>query len=247
LNGSKKTMEYFTAGPPSTTADFRVPLVLLAGMNCTDDLWSGCGLEGSITPALDEPAMDAQVEALLDILPVRFALAGLSLGGIVGMALCRQAPERVVRLCLMSTNAKGPTQLQRDGWSSWRERLAAGETPRDLQRDILDALLSAPARDRDSGLAERVLRMGDDTGAARLDAQLRMQATRGDELASLPELRIPVLVVSGTADAICPPPFHRDIAAAVPGARLASVDAGHLSPMERPEDVGRLLRSWLNV
>lgn len=240
-------MESSTAGPPSTTPDFRVPLVLLAGMNCTDDLWSGCGLEGSITPTLDEPGMDAQVEALLDILPERFALAGLSLGGIVGMALCRQAPERVVRLCLMSTNAQAPTQRQRDGWRTWRDRLADGETPRDLQGDILNALLSAPARDRDPGLAERVLQMGEDTGAARLDAQLRMQATRGNELASLPELRIPLLVVSGTADAICPPRFHQDIAATVPGARLASVNAGHLSPMERPEEVGQLLRSWLNA
>jgi pimeloyl-ACP methyl ester carboxylesterase len=89
--------------------------------------------------------------------------------------------------------------------------------------------------------------MGDETGSARLDAQLRMQATRGDELAALPKLRMPVLVVSGTADAICPPQFHEDIAAAAPGARLASVNAGHLSPMERPEEVGRLLRPWLNA
>lgn len=236
-----------TARPPSPAADFRVPLVLLAGMNCTADLWSGCGLEGSIMPALDEPSVDAQVGALLDTLPERFALVGLSLGAIVGMALCRWAPERVTRLCLMSTNAKAPTDVQRQGWRAWRDRLAAGGTARDLQSEILGALLSAPAQDRDPGLVERVLRMGDDTGLARLDAQLRMQATRGDELAALPRLRMPVLVVCGTADAICPPQFHADIAAAVPGARLASINAGHLSPMERPEEVGQLLRSWLDA
>jgi pimeloyl-ACP methyl ester carboxylesterase len=239
-------MPPFTAGPPSPTADFRVPLVLLAGMNCTADLWSGCGLEGAITPTLDEPGMDAQVEALLDILPERFALAGLSLGAIVAMALCRRAPERVTGLCLMSTNAKAPTDAQRQGWRDWRDRLAAGETARDLQRDILGALVSDPARDRDPGVAERVLRMGDDTGSVRLDAQLRMQDTRVDESAALADLRMPVLVVSGTADVICPPQFHQEIAAAVPGARLDSVEAGHLLPMERPEEVGRILRSWLN-
>jgi pimeloyl-ACP methyl ester carboxylesterase len=210
-------------------------------------LWSGCGLEGSITPTLDEPTIDGQVEQLLDTLPRRFALAGLSLGGILGMSLSRRAPERVARLCLISTNAKAPTDVQRQGWRAWRERMALGETPRDLQRDILGVLLSGPAQDRNPGLRERVLRMGDDTGAARLDAQLRMQATRVDELSALPKLRMPVLVVSGTADAICPPQFHQDIAAAVPGARLASADAGHLSPMERPNEVGRFLRSWLNA
>ena len=238
-------MQSSTGSPPSPTADFRVPLVLLAGMNCTADLWSGCGLEESITPTLDEPTVDAQVEALLDTLPERFALAGLSLGAIVAMALCRKAPERVTGLCLMSTNAKAPTDAQRQGWLDWRDRLAAGETARDLQHDILGALLSGPALARDPGLEERVLRMGDETGAARLDAQLRMQATRGDELGALPELRIPVLVVSGTADVICPPQFHQEIAAAVPGARLDSVEAGHL-PVERPEEMGRILRSWLN-
>lgn len=240
-------MESLTASPPSTTADFGVPLVLLPGMNCTADLWSGCGLEGSIMPTLDEPSVDDQVQALLDTLPERFALVGLSLGAIVGMALCRQAPERVTRLCLISTNAKAPTAVQRQSWRAWRDRLDNGDTARDLQCGILDALLSGPAQERDPGLVERVLRMGDDTGTARLDAQLRMQATRVDESAGLPDLRMPVLLVSGTADAICPPTFHQDIAAAVPGARLASVEAGHLSPMERPDDVGRLLRSWLNA
>lgn len=239
-------MKPFTGSPPSAMADFRVPLVLLTGMNCTADLWSRCGLEGSITPTLDEASMDAQVEALLDTLPKRFALAGLSLGGIVGMALCRRAPERVARLCLLSTNAKAPTEVQRQGWQAWRDRLADGDTPRDLQRDILNALLSGPAQERDPGLVERVLRMGDVTGTERLDAQLRMQASRVDESTALPELRIPVLVISGTVDAICPPQFHREIAAAVPGALLGSVETGHLSPMERPEDVGGLIRSWLS-
>ncbi|HJV98922.1 MAG TPA: alpha/beta fold hydrolase [Arthrobacter sp.] len=239
-------MPPFTAGPPSPTADFRVPTVLLAGMNCTADLWSGCGLDGALMPSLDEPTVDGQVEALLDTLPGRFALAGLSLGAIVGMALCRRAPERVTGLCLMSTNAKAPTDAQRQGWRDWRDRLAAGETARDLQRDILGSLLSGPARDRHPDLAERALRMGEHTGTARLDAQLRMQATRTDQLTALAGLRMPVLVVSGTADVICPPQFHQEIAAAVPGARLDSVEAGHLLPMERPKEVGWLLRSWLN-
>lgn len=240
-------MQPLPARPPSTTADFRVPLVLLPGMNCTADLWSGCGLEESITPTLEETSVDEQVQALLDTLPERFALAGLSLGAIVGMALCRQAPERVTRLCLISTNAKAPTESQRKSWRAWRDRLDDGDTARDIQGDILDALLSGPAQDRDPTLSERVLRMGDDTGTARLDAQLRMQATRVDESAALSKLRMPVHIISGTMDAICPPTFHQDIAAAVPGARLASVEAGHLSPMERPDEVGRLLRSWLNA
>lgn len=240
-------MKSLTARPSLTTADAHVPLVLLPGMNCTADLWADCGLDSPITPTLDAASIDSQVELLLDTLPLRFALAGLSLGGIIAMALVRKAPDRVTRLCLMSTNAKAPTDVQRQGWQVWRDRLAAGDTPRDLQNGILGSLLGNEATTRDQGLAKRVLRMGDDTGAERLDAQLRMQATRGDELSKLSELRMPVHVVSGDADAICPPPLLHGIAEAIPGALLRSVSAGHLLPMERPATVAGLLTSWLSV
>lgn len=163
------------------------------------------------------------------------------------MALCRLAPERVDRLCLMSTNSKAPTDQQRAGWRTWRDRLAAGESPRDLQAGILDSLLSSAAQARDPDLEGRILRMGDDTGAAALDAQLRLQDSRVDESASLARLTMPMLVVSGALDVICPPQFHEDIAAAVPHSRLAAVDAGHLAPMEQPRDIGRLIAEWLRA
>ena len=64
-------------------------------MNCTAALWTGCGMGDALTPMLSEQTLDAQVDRLLDELPPRFVLAGLSLGGIVAMALVRRAPERV--------------------------------------------------------------------------------------------------------------------------------------------------------
>ena len=48
-----------------------------------------------MTPVLQEPTLDGEVDRLLEVLPDRFALAGLSLGAIVAMALVRRAPERV--------------------------------------------------------------------------------------------------------------------------------------------------------
>ena len=86
-----------------------LPLVLLPGMNCTADLWTGCGVDDALTPVLDEQSIDTQVDRLLAELPPLFVLGGLSLGAIVAMALVARAPERVARLCLASTNAKAPT------------------------------------------------------------------------------------------------------------------------------------------
>lgn len=217
------------------------PLVLLPGMNCTADLWAGTGLDDALAPSLDEPDLDDQVERLLSELPPVFVLAGLSLGGIVGMALALAAPERVSGLCVMSTNAKAPTDAQRAGWQDWLRRLNAGDDAVTLQDDIMTALLSDAGQ---PDLVSRVQRMGAETGEDRLRAQLRMQGTRRDLLGRLGELRMPLLVLCGQQDVICPPSFHAEIAGAVPQARLVSIDGGHLLPMERPVEVGEALRGW---
>ncbi|MFJ4998583.1 alpha/beta fold hydrolase [Microbacterium sp. NPDC088619] len=222
------------------------PLVLLAGMNCTADLWADGGLDGAIRPLLDRPTITDQVAALLDGLPDRFVVVGHSLGGIVGMALALAAPSRVAGLCLVSTNAKAPTDAQRAGWGDWLAQLDEGGEPRGLQESILSPLLGeALVRDRPD-LVQRTLSMGEETGLERLRAQLRMQLTRTDLLARLPDLPMPTLVVSGLDDVICPPHFHTEIVSAMPDARLVTLDAGHLLPLERPREFGRLVRSWMS-
>jgi pimeloyl-ACP methyl ester carboxylesterase len=129
-------------------SDELVPLVLLPGLNCSPALWSYLDVGPAVTPILTEPTLDRQVNRLLDELPPRFALAGLSLGGIVAMALVRCAPERVSRLCLMSTTSRPPTGQQYAMWARQRAALATGATARDLQRELKAALLSPHAEAR---------------------------------------------------------------------------------------------------
>jgi pimeloyl-ACP methyl ester carboxylesterase len=224
------------------------PLVLLAGMNCTHDLWADAEFGSAIRPDLAEPSIGRQVDALLAEVPERVVLVGHSLGGIAAMALALAAPERVAGLCLVSTNAKAPTDAQRDGWRGWLARLDAdadaGADARELQESIIEPLLGADLVRERPDLVERTLRMGADTGETRLRAQLEMQLTREDLLSRLAELRMPTLVVSGFDDVICPPHFHTEIASEIPDSRLVSLDAGHLLPLERPVEFGALVRSW---
>lgn len=52
-----------------------------------------------------------------------------------------------------------------------------------------------------------------------------------DRTGSLPEIRLPTLVVHGRRDHIVPYRLAEDMAAAIPGARLALVESGHIYPM----------------
>lgn len=220
------------------------PLVLLPGMNCTADLWTGCGLDDALTPTLDADDLDAQVEHLLRVLPPRFVIGGLSLGAIVAMAVAVRAPERVSGLGVVAANAKAPTPRQREGWAGWLVRLSRGESTVGLQAGILPVLLSQEAIATRPDLIERTLRMAEETPPARLAAQLGLQATRVDLLPRLREVGVPALVIAGIDDALCPPSFHDEITEALPDARQERLHAGHLVPLERPAEFGALVRGW---
>ena len=220
-------------------------VVLLPGMNCSAHLWSGLDLGPVVTPTLAEPSLTVQVARLLDELPPRFALVGLSLGGIVAMALVRTAPERISRLGLLSTNPRPPTEQQLQGWRRERERLASGTTAREIQRDLLPLLLTTESLDRRHDLVDTTLRLADETGEGDLDAQLALQATRVDERPGLRAVRCPTLVVAAREDRLCPVERHREIASLVPGARLEILErSAHLSPVERPDAVAAALTAW---
>lgn len=221
------------------------PLVLLPGMNCSPRLWRDVAPPGSLLLHLEETTIELEVVRLLDELPDRFALAGLSLGGIVAMALVRTAPERVTRLCLMSTNPYAPTDAQHRGWADTRDQLAAGRTARDIQSDLLPVLLSTRPGPQ-PGAVDTTLDMADEVGAERLDRQLQMQSTRIDETAFLARIACPTLLIAARDDALCSVAQHEDVQRLVPGAQLVVVErCAHLSPLEQPAKVAEAWSGWL--
>jgi len=88
------------------------PLVMLPGMMCDArlfqpqiDVFESCyRYEVIIPPLYGADRIADLVQELLLVLPQRFALAGLSMGGIIAMEMMRQAPDQITRLALMDTN-----------------------------------------------------------------------------------------------------------------------------------------------
>ena len=86
------------------------PLVLLPGMMCDARLFSpqisafSKYISIITMPLQGQSTMADLARTVLDSAPPYFALAGLSMGGIVAMEIMRQSPHRVTRLALLDTN-----------------------------------------------------------------------------------------------------------------------------------------------
>ncbi len=86
------------------------PLVLLPGMMCDARLFLpqislfSRNRSVAVMPLHGEKTVAGLARQVLDASPPYFAVAGLSMGGIVCMEVVRQAPERVTRLALLDTN-----------------------------------------------------------------------------------------------------------------------------------------------
>jgi pimeloyl-ACP methyl ester carboxylesterase len=228
----------------------REPLVLLPAMLTDAGLWrrqrDALASLGRVK-ALDvvgERSIAAMAGRVLDLAPPSFALAGLSLGGMVAMEVALQAPERVTRLALLDTSARAPTDQQRAFWAG------LGESARDkgvrvtTREQLLDSLRT-PDRHDDVTLTEEVLSLAERVGVTGLEDQLSMQASRVDMRERLREIRCPTLVVRGELDALCSEEMHEEICDAIPRARYVRVpECGHLATLEQGPAITALLDYW---
>lgn len=177
--------------------------------------------------------------------PLRFALAGLSLGGIVALEMVRQAPERVERLALLSTSARPASAQQREQWRRIGALVREGQLHTVVHEHLLPTLVQAGRR-ADPRLTRLVAAMADSVGPTAYLRQLAALSTRADSRPYLAQIACPTLLVAGRLDAICPVALHEEMAAAIPGARLSVIEGcGHLSSLEQPQAVSELLRGWL--
>ncbi|WP_432841725.1 alpha/beta fold hydrolase [Dactylosporangium sp. CA-092794] len=173
--------------------------------------------------------------------PVRFAYAGDSVGGAVGLRLALDAPERLTGVVAICTGAAIGTP------GSWAERAAlvrASGTPAvvesSAQRWFAPGFLD---RDPETGTALlRSLRDADPESYALVCAALAGFDARGE----LGRIGVPLLAIAGAADVATPAAALRADAATVPSARFVELDAvAHLAPAEAPRTVAGLIEDHL--
>lgn len=226
------------------------PVLFLPGLLCDDALWAQPikALSNQISPLVADLTGGANVADLarqaLAKAPPQFGLVGLSMGGYVAFEIMRQAPERVLKLCLFDTSARPDTPEQRER----RQMLLAlsksgqfkGVTPRLLP------LLLHPEHLGNQVITETVMAMAERVGRDAFNRQQTAILNRPDSRPVLADIHCKTIVVVGDQDAITPPDVVREIASGIAGAEYHCVaQSGHLPPLEQPEQATGLIARWL--
>jgi pimeloyl-ACP methyl ester carboxylesterase len=226
------------------------PIVLVPGMLCTTEIFASqiaaLWPYGSVTVAstLEGDTIAEMAASILAAAPPRFALAGISMGGYIELEIMRQAPERVLKLALLDTEARPDTLEQ----TAQRRALLAQVNAGNFETLLALALpaIVHPSHQDDAVLRETNVRMGLAVGIERWARQAEAVMHRIDYRPSLPAISVPTLVLVGDSDTFTPPNRSEEMAAAIPCARLVVVpECGHASTIEQPDAVNRALIEWI--
>ena len=239
------------AGAWPLSAD-RPTLVFLHGAALSKQLWATQVKDLSDianTIALDLPGhRDSKGPAVSDIFECAAAVStfiesiaapgpivcGLSMGGAVAQALLLSRPEIYKSAVLMHTGARLKVQpfifdaITKD-YNQYQDLAVEFSTAETSDRAKIKTMMKAIV------VTEPDVAVKDFTACDRFDVMDRLS-----------EIRSRVLVVTGDADHITPSKYGIYLHQNIEKSRMITIaGAGHLSPLEKPEAVGKILRDFV--
>jgi len=201
--------------------------------------------DGQYTMELLVDDFFAVVDAL-ELEEERVIACGLSMGGYILLRALERDPGRFRGVVLADTRSSADDDEGKLGRAS-AIRMLGEEGSAAYGETVVPRLLGSTTLAEKPEVVEtaKVMVRSNDPRGLR-GAQLAM-LSRTDTTASLPGLRLPVLVLVGEEDALTPPETARAMAARIPGADLEIVPrAGHVSALESPAEFNRHLRAFVD-
>ena len=225
-------------------------IVLLPGMMCDARLWSqqiaefGRHRTLHLPPLVGADTTQGLARQILADAPDRFALAGLSMGGIIAMEIMATAPERVERLALLDTNPCDEASEQRTHRLAQIERVQSGGLA-EIMRDEMKPNYLADGPDKNA-ILDLCMEMALDLGPEIFVSQSRALSHRPDRQDTLRGVRVPTLILCGGEDRLCPIMRHELMRDLIPDSRLEIIEgAGHLPVLEQPQRTNEVISAWL--
>jgi 3-oxoadipate enol-lactonase len=234
----------------------RTPIVFLHGVGSDKSVWlpqlEHFGRErraiafdypgyGDSDPAPDGTARDdyasAIISAMHELKVDRAHICGLSLGGVVAIAMHHAAPERCASLILADSFAVHP-----EGRAIYERSQAGSRDLPAMAEARVDVLLAQPA---DPAVRREVVETMSriDPAAYRIGAEAVWLADQRDRAG---EIRVPTLVLVGDQDLITPVDLSNELVDLIPDARMQVIGgAGHLTNFEKPAEFNAVLDDFL--
>jgi 3-oxoadipate enol-lactonase len=183
----------------------------------------------------------AAILAAMDALEIdRAHVCGLSLGGVVAIAMHAAAPERCASLIIADSFAVHP-----DGQGIHDRSVAASQSM--SMRDLAEArvgMLLGPATTPELRTEVIETMAAIDPAAYRVGAAAVWLADQRDRARAID---VPTLILVGEEDRITPPALSEELANLIPGSQLERIaEAGHLANAEQPDAFNAAIESFFS-
>ena len=177
--------------------------------------------------------------------PPKFDLLGHSMGGIVAMEMYSQEPNRIEKLVLMDTNPKAELEevkaMRDPQMKAAREGKLVDVVRDEMKPNYLDA------SDNRESILHTCMEMAKSMGTEVFMNQSKALQTREDQQSTLRLIEVPVLVICGSNDKLCPVERHELMHSIINHSELKIINnAGHMPTLEQPKETTEVLKKWLN-
>ena len=223
---------------------------MVPGMMCDERIFSpqiealSQNLEVTIADISNFSSVRELASDVLKKAPKKFSLLGHSMGGIVAMEIYSQEPNRIEKLILMDTNPKAEldeVKLKREP----QIREVNNGKLLEVMRDEMKPNYLAESENKTSVLSvcmDMALTLGPDV----FINQSRALQSRLDQQNTIQSIKIPVLILCGSEDKLCPVERHEMMHNMITDSDLKIINnAGHMPTLEQPRETTEVIKEWL--
>ena len=222
-------------------------IVCLSGTFCDKALWQSQvqALNGGydfIFPSIaTHDDIVALAKSILDTLPEKFCLMGMSAGAVVALEIVRQASHRVEKICLVAANPSGSDPEMLASLDKQLETVNTLGIDGYFKEKLLPKSL-APEHCNDNEITDSIVTMAHRVGVDAFGKQIQVLKSRHEYWQVLKTITIPVLAVCGECDTICPPENHKRIVEQTQNGRMVTLpNTGHYINIENPNGLNQAL------
>ena len=207
----------------------------------------GFGRSGNTDPFTIESLADDIHVFVEQLVAKPCVLVGLSMGGYVALAYAKKYPADLRGLILVDTKAGADTPEAKQGRVKMID-LVRKDGAAAVADQMLPKMLGPGTQQNRPEVVKSLRSMMEMCSPQTIEYALAAMRDRPDRTGELPAIKVPTLIIVGDADAITPPAVAEGMAKAIPAAKLEVIrDAGHMSPMEQPEQVNRAIERFVTA